>query len=377
MKKNRMVNMEVLRILAMMMVIMLHYLSKGQILPAMTGSLNVNGYVAWILETFSIVAVNVYMLISGYFLTESKFRCTRLIQLVCQVLFYSLLVPLVLMAAGVISISDLDLYKLLQYCLPIEMEQYWFATAYVMLYLLTPILRCAVHHMKKEQLKATIILLLLFWSVNKSILPVRLAMDELGYDALWFICVYLCAAYIRLYGIKWFDRAGKGVLGYLASCAGILGITLVIRVLYLVTGKFEDFLIETYHYNHILNLFAAICLFYAFYHWKIKDGWFSCVALKVAPYTFGVYLLHEQVEIRYLWPEWLGASAEGNPLWLIVRSILSVFVVFLAGILVDALRDLLFTGIGKMFAQGRIQNGLSRFDRIINGETSEQTAERM
>ena len=377
MNKKRMANMEVLRILAMMMVIMLHYLSKGQVLPAMTEPLNVNGYVAWVLETFSIVAVNVYMLISGYFLTESKFRCTRLIQLVCQVLFYSILVPVVLMAAGVLSVSDLNLYKLLQYVLPVEMEQYWFATAYVMLYLLTPILRCAVHHMKKTQLKVTIIILLLFWSVNKSILPVRLTIDELGYDVLWFVCVYLCAAYIRSYGIKWFDKASKGVWGYMAGCAGILGITLVIRALYLVTGKFEDFLIATYHYNHFLNLFAAICLFYAFYHWKIKDGWLASVALKVAPYTFGVYLLHEQVEIRYLWPVWLGASAEGNPLWFAVKSILSVLVVFIAGVVADMVRNLIFTGVGKVFSGGRIQNLLARSDRMINGESSEQTAERM
>ena len=377
MKKKRMANMEVLRILAMMMVVMLHYLSKGQVLPAMTGSLGINGYVAWVLETVSIVAVNVYMLISGFFLTESKFRCTRLIQLVCQVLFYSLLVPVILMAVGVLSVNDLNLYKLLQYGLPVEMEQYWFATAYVMLYLLTPILRCAVHHMQKTQLKVTIIILLLFWSVNKSLLPVRLTIDELGYDALWFVCVYLCAAYIRLYGIKWFDKAGKGVLGYVAGCAGILGITLVIRTLYLVTGKFEDFLIATYHYNHILNFFAAISLFYAFYHWRMKDGWLAAVALKVAPYTFGVYLLHEQVEIRYLWPEWLGASAEGNPLWFVVRSILSVFVVFIVGVAADMVRNLIFAGIGKVFAGVRIQNLLTRLDRMINGETSEQTAERM
>ncbi len=377
MKKKRMANMEVLRILAMMMVIMLHYLSKGQVLPAMTGALAVNGYVAWILETLSIVSVNVYMLISGYFLTESRFRCTRLIQLVCQVLFYSLLVPVVLIAAGVLPVSDLNLYRVLQYVLPVEMEQYWFATAYVMLYLLTPILKCAVHYMKKGQLKATIIILLLFWSVNKSIMPVRLTIDELGYDALWFVCVFLCAAYIRLYGIKWFDKASKGFWGYVAGCAGILGITLVIRVLYLITGKFEDFLIAAYHYNHILNLFAAICLFYAFYHWKIKEGWLADLALKVAPYTFGVYLLHEQVEIRYLWPKWLGTSAEGNPLWFAGRSILIVLTVFIAGVLADMVRNLIFTGIGRVFSGGRMHNLLTRLDRMINGEASQQTAERM
>ncbi len=376
MKKNRMANMEVLRILAMMMVIMLHYLTKGQVLPAMTGALGVNGYAAWILETLSIVSVNVYMLISGYFLTEGRFRCSRLLQLVCQVLFYSLLIPPVLMAAGLLPAGIPDLYRLIQYVLPVEMNQYWFATAYVMLYLFTPILRCAVRHMKKAQLKGTIILLLLFMSVNKSVLPVRLTVDELGYDALWFVCVFLCAAYMRLYGIRWFDRASKGVLGYLAGCAGILGVTLVVRVLYLLTGKFEDFLLATYHYNHILNLFAAISLFYAFYYWKIKEGFWANVARKVAPYTFGVYLLHEQVEIRFLWPKWLGATADTGLLSFVMRSILSVLIVFAAGVMVDMVRSLIFRWIGKIFAGMRIDQLLSRIDTRINGELSEQAAER-
>ena len=43
MKKKRMANMELLRILAMIMVVMLHYLSKGGLLPNMTDNLGTNG----------------------------------------------------------------------------------------------------------------------------------------------------------------------------------------------------------------------------------------------------------------------------------------------------------------------------------------------
>ena len=112
MKKKRMANMELLRILAMIMVVMLHYLSKGAVLPNMTDNFGVNGYLAWILETFSIVAVNVYMLISGFFLTESRFKSSRFVELICQILFYSLLIPVILIAVGTISLNDLTVYKL-------------------------------------------------------------------------------------------------------------------------------------------------------------------------------------------------------------------------------------------------------------------------
>ena len=138
MNKQRMANMELLRIIAMAMVIMLHYLSKGNLLPGMAGEIETNGYVAWVMETFSIVAVNVYMLISGYFLVGGRFKCSRLVQLLCQILFYSLLIPVVLVALGILNVQDITIYQLLHYIFPTQMEHYWFITAYVIMYLLSP-----------------------------------------------------------------------------------------------------------------------------------------------------------------------------------------------------------------------------------------------
>ena len=70
MKKERMANLELLRCVAMGMVVVLHYLGKGGLLPELSGeTLDSTGRTAWLLEAFSIIAVNVYMFISGYFLS--------------------------------------------------------------------------------------------------------------------------------------------------------------------------------------------------------------------------------------------------------------------------------------------------------------------
>lgn len=367
-ESKRMANMEGLRILAMMMVIMLHYLGKGEVLPALTGSMDVNGYVSWILETLSIVAVNVYMLISGYFLSGSGFKAGRLLQLLCQILFYSILVPVVLLCLGILKPGDLTIYQLLQYCLPTQMIHYWFATAYVVMYLFSPILNIAVKNMKKGQLQAVILLLLVFQSLNKSLLPVRLEMDNLGYDGIWFMCVYLIAAYIRLYGIPLYTNGKRSFCLYLAGCVGILGVTFAVRALYFATGQFENFIGAAYHYNHILNLFAAISLFYAFYDWKLSQGRFAWVILRIAPYTFGVYLLHEHLELRYRWPQWLGVHGDGNVLLFILRSIATVVLVFAVGIGVDLVRGLLFRAVGRFFAGGRLAAWLQKLDGRLAGK---------
>ena len=112
--KKRMVSIELLRVISMLMVVMLHYLGKGYLIPALDGAMNATGYVAWFLESMSAVAVNVYMLISGYFLVESSFKLGRLLNLLCQVIFYSVLVPIVLICLGILPLSDISFYQLLQ-----------------------------------------------------------------------------------------------------------------------------------------------------------------------------------------------------------------------------------------------------------------------
>ena len=107
---KRLNNFEALRILAMFMVIVLHYLYKGKLLTSAAADFNSTSYVAWLVEAFAIVAVNVYVLITGYFMCESSMKPKRLIQIVCQVLWYTLLIPVVLAVIGVVEFGSFDTY---------------------------------------------------------------------------------------------------------------------------------------------------------------------------------------------------------------------------------------------------------------------------
>lgn len=368
-KKGRMANMELLRIVAMLMIVMLHYLSKGEVLPPLTEPLTANGYVAWALECLSLVSVNCYMLISGYFLAEGRFKPGRLAGLWLQVLFYSLLVPAVLTACGVISVRDMGVYRLLQYLLPVGMIQYWFVTAYVLMYLFSPILNGAVKVMSRRQLGLTVGMLLLFLSIGKSVLPVRLEMDNLGYDGVWFICVYLVAAYLRLYGQqegegpagRWMRSLREnGAVWYLAACGILFTLLMAVHGIYRTTGALGTYFPVLLGYNHVLNLLGSIGLFMAFLKLRIPQGRLSVWILRIAPYTFGVYLLHEQVELRFRWPEWLGASAEGSVPRFLLRAFGVVLAVFAAGILADALRAFVFR---KAAGLGFIKKGREKLDQ--------------
>lgn len=362
---KRMANMELLRIIAMMMVVVLHYLGKGELLQDLTVDMNAAGYTAWALEALAIVAVNTYMLLSGYFLVESRFKVSRLLGLVLQACFYSVLVPVVLVLMGVLDAGDITLYQLLHYVFPTQMEHYWFLTAYVAMYLFSPLLSIAVHHMSKKQHGLVLAGLLILVSLGKSVLPVRLEMDEFGYDAVWFMCVYLVAAYIRLYGIPFFKNKKISGCMYLLGCAGIFGITMLLHFCYVKWNLFGYFLEAAYDYNHLLNLFAAVALFYVFVRMDLGEGKIARFVCRIAPYTFGVYLLHEQIEVRYLWPGWLGAGRTENPLALVGFTLLAVLVVFTVGVVVDMLRSLLFKGVGILLGKLGVLKIIDRLDAVF------------
>ena len=347
-KSKRLANIELLRIIAMLMVVMLHYLGKGNLLPHITKHIDVTAFVAWIMESLSIVAVNVYVLISGYFLVESEFKPRKIVKLVLQVLFYTVLITAFSLAFGIIGKEDLGFYNLIVQLFPFQLEQYWFMTAYLVLYILSPILAMGVKAMSQKQLQFITIVFVFFMCVEKSILPVQIVFDKKGYDALWFICLFLVAAYIRLYGIKFLEKKVWAALFYLGGSIMSFVEALIISTVYEKTGELMHLFGSTYHYNHIFVFLASVGLFMFFLQVKIKDGWFATLVCKIAPYTLGVYLLHEQVYIRYMWPKWLGCENISGPVSLVISALGAVAVVFIAGIFVDFVRSLLFRAGSKI-----------------------------
>lgn len=357
-KTKRLANLELLRCVAMMMVVVLHYLGKGGLLDDLTGErLGSVGTAAWLLESFCIVAVNVYMFISGYFLCTSSFKLSRLLQLWLQVWFYSVAFGVIGALTGVVTETTVDTHYFLTLLFPVTMGHYWFMTAYVFLYLLTPLVGLAVRKMTREQMQVTILSLLAVFCVIKSVIPMRLEMDGQGYDCLWYLCVFVSAAYVRRFGVSFLEKKGRGLLLFLVCCLLIFGGTMGLRQIYLHTGRFGLMLKMCMEYNHILPFLAAIGLFGAFGRLSL-DGKTADIINKIAPYTLGVYLLHENIGLRYSWQKWLGAERICSAGGLLLGTGAAVLCVFVCGILADMLRA------GVMKVAGGILGRLSVWRKL-------------
>lgn len=364
-ERERMPNYELLRILAMVMVVVMHFLSRSDNLLALDAPLSGVRLAGSFLEAFSLVAVNTYVLISGYFGVRSRFKPSRAVSLLCQIWFYALMIPPLLTLFQVPTVaSELGIYGLVQYIFPLESEHYWFATSYFMLYLLTPVLGLAVKNLSKRQLQIVMGGLLILFCGIKSISPVSFAFDRYGYDLSWFICIWLVGAYLGLYGGDL--REKKGWLLYGGSCLASFGINVAMWFLARRWDSFSYYFTVPFHYNFVLCLTGAVGLFCGFSGISLKAGRTAWVACRLGRLCFGVYLLHEHIDLRGRWYGWLKSltlfnAGEGIPgfLW---ELGLSVVILFGAGILIDWLRSLLFKGAASVLAGTRLSRKIRELD---------------
>lgn len=350
--KKRQSSFELLRIIAMCMIITMHYMNKGMELPKLSVEYTLGNSIYHLIYSFCLGAVNVYVLISGYFLCDSRWEPKKLIKLWIQILSYSILIALVASACGYIEITHMNLGILQQVFLPIEYEHYWFATAYMMMYILVPVLVSAVNNLSQNQLKVVILVILVVFSGLKSVNPYLIPWDRYGCDALWFMCLFLVAGYIKRYRTCLLSSMRASVVVYVAGSAMTFIIANVYAVLVRHTGRFEFSMDMVYSYNYVTVLLASVGLFGIFYNLSIKeDGEDNSHLIrlinKIGSCTFGVYLLHEHILIRFHWFRWIGIESVQGKWYQCLHLIVSVLLVMIIGTVVELIRSELVKIITK------------------------------
>ncbi|MBQ9644188.1 MAG: acyltransferase [Lachnospiraceae bacterium] len=385
---------ELLRMIAMFMVVMLHYLSRTDSLVRAGEAVTGVRIAGSILESLCIVAVDTYVLISGYFLVESGFKIRRLVLLLLQVLFYSLLIPAALVLLG-IPVQGTGISTAACYFLPVSTEHYWFVSSYVLMYLFSPLLSAAAHRLSKRQLQITIALLMVFYCVIPSLSPVILSLDRYGYDAGWFCCLFLTAAYLRLYGLSgvtaeqarlraqhelevgaaqalpawrfarvkiWSLRGRNRLLVYFLCAFLTFTATLVLSMAATRIPALTHFSTVPLHYNALFCFLGAVSLFGAFEKLLLREDRKAALIRRIAPLTFGVYLIHHHIDIRdrwIPWTRWMLGEPSGQPVVFALQAILTVLIVYGMCLLIDLIRSMVFAFIGR-YLKG------SRADRLID-----------
>lgn len=274
--KVRHSGVELLRIIAMVLVMVVHadFFSLGVPTIEDLSSSPISTATRFLIESFSICCVNVFVLISGYFGIKPKFR--GFTSFVYQILFFFILIYGVCI---IIGISDLSLRGFLQ-CLCLTPAN-WFVKAYLLLYVFAPVLNTFVELHNRVLHRNVLIGFYLFQTIYGCMLAANFF--ENGYGTLSFIGLYLLGRYIKIYQPAFSDLKKQYDLAIYFFCSGIMSL---LAIGFLKIGKNPDNILYTYINPLVIIESLALLLFFT------KLSFKSQVINWLASSAFAVYLLH-------------------------------------------------------------------------------------
>ena len=328
-RSKRNYNLDLLRIVSMLMIITLHYCNFGYHVPV-GGSIGDRTPILWLIYTFCYVAVNLYVLISGYFLCKSTFKWKKVLKLVIEVLFYSIAIGLIFYIFKLHHFTTLR--DLLMNIMPISSNAYWFISVYLILYVLSPFLNKFINSLtKKEHRNFLIITGIILFIINNLVPGTNVVDATRGYGIIWFMYLYIFAAYIRLYDLFKIKIRFYLIFYILFSISTFAYRYICIKYLSSI-DIFKGNHGILHAYNSITIFAASVCLFMFFKNMNIKERMPRLVE-KFAVATFGVYLIHENYLVReilydkILRVSYYATKSFGYKAFAMIISVLAVFYV--------------------------------------------------
>lgn len=326
MKKERQSNFELLRIVAMLMVISLHFMGHGGILENVK-LFSLNFYVANLIESLSIYAVNIYVLISAYFMCDSSITIEKILKVWTQVVFYTISIYLILVVGGMVEFNIINLIKSL---FPVMFNQYSFVTAYIILMFLSPFLNKLIKTLNKDEFDKLMIVLFTFFIFLGLVLPIKTIVSN--YITL-LVVLYFIAAYTKKY-LKNKITVKQSLLLYIGSSLLIFLGTIILYIVGL--DQFKGDLIS---YQFILVIIGSIGLFTLFINMNIK----SKIINNISVLTFGVFLIHDNNFLRrFIYSNIFRMGDLYNNKYLMIFTVLFIIILFSACSLIEYLRVKLF-----------------------------------
>lgn len=328
---NRNTSIELLRIISMIMIMFHHFAYHGNFEWNFNEVTLPHLWYDFILMGGK-VGVDIFVLISGYFLienTEKLFQPKKLLKFWGQVVFYSIMTYLL---SVMLRLNAFEIKQLIKVCLPITYPGWWFASTYFMLYLIHPFLNKLLHGLSKTEYQYLILMMVLCWSI----IPTATTQLFESNSLLWFVTLYGIAGYVNLYGGN--QKLQSKHYFSLYFMVLIITYTVSTTFLFLRTKKEEwsTHAIDFFEIERLPILLMAITLFMGFVTLKMNyHKWINMIASA----TFGVYLIHDSSYIRYyLWTNIFKINQYQDSTFLILYSILVVFILYVSCTMIDLIR---------------------------------------
>jgi surface polysaccharide O-acyltransferase-like enzyme len=272
-----------------------------------------------VLLVFSSISVNLYVMVSGYFLADIRFKIGRIVRTWLNACFYSFVITIVFMA---LSLTPWNLITLGKSVLPLATDAYWFVTQYIGLLILSPFLVIIIRHLSFRQYIA---LLIVGAFLCLSIIP-EFPFGKRFYvahgNSVWcFAYLFMFAGFIRHYSG---DFSKRKLLFFIVL---VVMLTAVSEMYMGCKGDIAH--LFWFDYNG-LPFILSIVMFIFIRQVNIPSSMLWNIMVKVAPYTFGIYLIHLCiVRLLNINPDFVTFYHRQNCIVAIILWFVSSLIVFL------------------------------------------------
>lgn len=345
---NRNPQIDLLRVLAMLMIVCGHFVYHGvhhisvseaapvSFSPSLAGRLN---FIFLQFLGYSCnIATNIFFLITGYFLVKPRTLSYAVNKSYKQwkiIVFYSLSIYVVLCASG---FSVFSLRHAIEQLTPIYSRNYWFMSTYIVLLLLSPFVSKSLDVLSKKEYQGLLLVLLL----------INFAEGKFGYGSIFSggmslvfaLSLFCLGGYIKKYPLR--ERRYFPLV-----CLSVyVGISLLLT-LYSYFGQAFGLVDagQPLHLKSMANnsipLFCSVCFFLVFTTRSFRlPVIVSRLCVAVSPYVLAVYLIHDHKMLRaVLWDTIVRPLNYLDSYWFMPYCLVTVILIFAVCVTIEYIRQ--------------------------------------
>lgn len=325
--KQRESNLELFRIIVMLLIVAHHYVVNSGILSTIEADpTSPNALFFFYLGMWGKTGINCFVLITGWFMCTSRITLRKFLKLFLEIEFYKVIIGLVFLFTRKESFTVDWLLGLL----PVRNIKDGFVPCFLIFYLLIPFLNILIRNLDRKMHLTLIGILVFVYTFLSTIPAFSVTMNYVS----WFCTLFFIASYMRLHEFPL--KNGRAVSWLWLSMGAILLSALSVWII-ARSGKHVSPYWFVSDANKVMALFTSFCLFNLFRVLKVRQSKFINA---IGATTFGVLLIHANngTMRRWLWHDLFNNVGHLYDLLSPLRAIIVVILVFSVCSLLDYLR---------------------------------------
>lgn len=341
-KKARKSGIELLRIIAIVLIISHHYVNHGGYGNFTVNEFGLNVVYLQMISLFGKTGCSIFAIITGHFMYKNTIRgqeyYKKIVPLIFESIFYAFF------AIAIVSVLGGDWSKKDLLLAPLAfIKGNWYLTTYIAFWFFIPYLNIFIDSIDKQTFQRLLIAIFVLYFVG-GIATFTIGAYDPGFFV--FMCVmYFIGAYTKKYADD-FEYENRKNLAYGLIFAALMMGSVLLMDLFAITLKKDIILyhaLDFQNYNNFLSLGTAFFIFLFF----LRLDFHSNIINYISSTTIGIYLFHDnKLMWQILWGGVFSNIAYFKEPYL--HAVIKISIVFFCGVLIDFFRQILFWVIKRV-----------------------------